>query len=104
MTANILANLMGGLVDKREITHETIKKALNSVLKELNEGRNLEDQYKAKDFFIMIMPEEDVLIKGQFQINEMSFHIVQVVYSEGKRIGQKIVREITLEEILGIDE
>lgn len=104
MVANIFANLMSGMVDKEKITHDTIKNALNEVLAELNEGRHFEDHYKAKDFFLMIKPEKDVFIEGESEVETMSFHIMQIMYEGDRRVGQKIVRQITLKEILGIEE
>ena len=48
---NMFANLMGGLVDKEQITYDTIQTTLEDVAEEL--GCNY------KDFFIMIKPTND---------------------------------------------
>lgn len=76
---NMLASLMGGLVDKEQITFNTIQGTLENVAEEL--GCNY------KDFFIMIKP-----ISEDFS---MKFYIYKMEQGVPKPI-----REITLKEIL----
>ena len=76
---NMFSSLMGGLVDKEQITFNTIQATLENVAEEL--GCNY------KDFFIMIKP-----IDEEFT---MKFYIYKM--DEGV---PRPVREITLKEIL----
>jgi len=78
---NMFANLMGGLVDKEQITYDTIQTTLEDVAEEL--GCNY------KDFFIMIKPTNDDF--------DMKFFIYKL-----ENGVPKMVREITLKEILNI--
>lgn len=78
---NMFANLMGGLVDKEQITYDTIQETLENVAEEL--GCNY------KDFFIMIKPLNDDF--------DMKFYIYKLESGV-----PKMVREITLKEILNI--
>jgi hypothetical protein len=77
----MLQNLLGGLVDKEQITYDTIQSTLEDVAEELN--------CSYKEFFIMIKP-----INEDF---DMRFDIFK--YEEGK---PKHIREITLKQILKI--
>jgi hypothetical protein len=77
----MFANLMGGLVDKEQITYDTIQTTLEDVAEEL--GCNY------KDFFIMIKPTNDDF--------DMKFFIYKL-----ENGVPKMVREITLKEILNI--
>lgn len=79
---NMFGNLLGGLVDKEKITHDTIQGTLQDVSEELN--------CSYKDFFIMIKPKNE-----KFEMRFDIFHI-----KEGK---PTFIREITLKEILGTD-
>ena len=76
---NMFSSLMGGLVDKEQITFNTIQATLENVAEEL--GCNY------KDFFIMIKPIDEEFI--------MKFYIYKM--DEGV---PRPVREITLKEIL----
>jgi len=98
MIANFLANALGGLVDKEKMTHDTIKNALNEVLAELNEDRHFEDHLTSKDFFIMIKPIGVVKNDGETEVESMKYYIYKM-----EPTGPKVVREITLKEILGIE-
>ena len=75
---NMLANLMGGLIDKEKITHDTIQSTLENVAEELG--------CSFKDFFIMIKPTDETYT--------MKFYIYKMV--DG---APKPIREITLKEI-----
>lgn len=77
----MFADLMGGLVDKEQITYDTIQTTLEDVAEEL--GCNY------KDFFIMIKPTNDDF--------DMKFFIYKL-----ENGVPKMVREITLKEILNI--
>lgn len=81
---NMFGNLLGGLVDKEKITHDTIQGTLQDVSEELN--------CSYKDFFIMIKPKNEKF--------EMRFDIFHIKEKEGK---PTFIREITLKEILGTD-
>ena len=76
---NMLAGLMGGLVDKEQMTFDTIQSTLDDVAEELGCNYN--------DFFIMIKPIDDEF--------KMKFYIYKI--EEGI---PKPIREITLKEIL----
>ena len=75
---NMFANLMGGLVDKEKITHDTIQETLENVAEELGCGY--------QDLWIMIKPIDETF--------SMKFYVYQMI--EGK---PKPIREITLKEI-----
>jgi hypothetical protein len=77
---SFLNNIMGGLIDKEQITHDTIQTTLENIAEELN--------CDFKDFFVMIKPTNDEF--------DMRFYIYQTI--EGKPVFQ---REISLKEILG---
>lgn len=100
MIANIFANLMGGLVDQEKIANEKFTNALNEVLAELNEGRELEQHYSSKDFFVTIKPIGHKIDQGQTEVTGMKFYIYLHVAGLG---APKYIREITLKEILGIE-
>jgi hypothetical protein len=76
---NMFASLMGGLVDKEQITFNTIQATLENVAEELG--------CSYKDFFIMIKPTNENF--------EMKFYIYKM---DGG--NPKPIREITLKEIL----
>tara|TARA_R110000868_G_scaffold181220_4_gene422058 strand:- start:933 stop:1175 length:243 start_codon:yes stop_codon:yes gene_type:complete len=76
---NILAGLMGGLVDKEQMTFNTIQSTLENVAEELG--------CSYKDFFIMIKPLDENFV--------MKFYIYKIENGVPKPI-----REITLKEIL----
>ncbi len=78
---NMFSDLMGGLVDKEQITYDTIQTTLEDVAEEL--GCNY------KDFFIMIKPTND------------DFNMKFFIYKLENGVP-KMVREITLKEILNI--
>lgn len=76
----MFANLMGGLVDKEKITHETIQNTLENVAEEL--------QCSFSELFIMIKP-----INEDF---DMKFYIYKIIDGVPNPI-----REISLKEVLG---
>jgi hypothetical protein len=78
---NMFSNLMGGLIDKEQITHDTIQTTLENIAEELNCNWN--------EFFVMIKPTDNEF--------EMKFYIYQQATGE----APKFVREISLKEILG---
>lgn len=75
----MLENLLGGFIDKEQITHDTIQSTLEDVAEELGCNFN--------EFFIMIKPRNEKF--------EMRFDIYKI--DNGKPI---FIREITLKEIL----
>lgn len=75
--------LLGNLVDKEKITHDTIQGTLEDVAEELD--------CDYKEFFVMIKPMTEKF--------EPKFYIYKL--QEGK---PKLIREISLKEILGIEE
>ena len=77
----MLGNLLGGLFDKNKIVHDTIQSTLENVAEELN--------CSFKELFIMIKPIDETFT--------MKFYIYKIENSP------KLVREITLSEILGDD-
>jgi hypothetical protein len=79
---NMLANMLGGFVDKEQITYDTIQSTLENVAEELG--------CSFKDFFIMIKPTNENF--------DMKFYIYKL-----ENGTPKLVREITLKEILGGD-
>ena len=78
---NMFANLMGGLVDKEKITHDTIQSTLEDIADELGCSHT--------DFFVMIKPKD-----ADFS---MKFYI----YHTPENAAPKFIREISLKEILG---
>ena len=78
----MLDNLLGGLFDKNKIVHDTIQTTLENVAEELNCGFN--------ELFIMIKPIDETFT--------MKFYIYKIEKSP------KLIREITLNEILGDEE
>lgn len=76
----MLGSLLGGLIDKEEITHDTIQKTLEKVSKELN--------CSFKELFIMIKPINETFT--------MKFYIYKI--ENGK---PDLKREIPLSEVLG---
>jgi hypothetical protein len=76
---NMLAGLMGGFVNKEQMTFDTIQNTLENVAEELG--------CSFTDFFIMIKP-----VDGDFK---MKFYIYKIENGVPKPI-----REITLKEIL----
>ena len=85
----MLQNLLGGLVDKEKITHDTIQSTLEDVAEELG--------CSYKELFIKIAP-------GKEDFSPV-FHIFRTEpYSQLETIPRfKFIREITLKEILGTD-
>lgn len=75
--------LLGGFVDKEQITHDTIQECLENIAEELGCSH--------KDFFVMIKPADETYT--------MRFYIYK--FENGV---PKIVREISLKEVLGITE
>jgi hypothetical protein len=78
---NMFSNLMGSLVDKEQITHDTIQSTLEDISEEL--------ECSHEDFFIMIKP-----VNAEFKM-------VFCIYREIPNELPKFVRKITLKEILG---
>lgn len=76
----MLGNLLGSLIDKEQITHDTIQTTLEKLSKELN--------CTHKDLFIMIKPVDE------------TFTMRFWVYKLDEK-GPKLVREIPLSEVLG---
>jgi len=77
----MLGNLLGGLIDTEQIVHDTIQSTLENVAEELN--------CTHKELFIMIKPIDESFT--------MKFYIYKIEQSP------KLIREITLKEILGGD-
>ena len=77
----MLGNLLGGLIDTEKIVHDTIQSTLENVAEELN--------CTHKELFIMIKPIDESFT--------MKFYIYKIEQSP------KLIREITLKEILGSD-
>ena len=77
----MLGNLLGGLIDTEQIVHNTIQSTLENVAEELN--------CTHKELFIMIKPIDESFT--------MKFYIYKIEQSP------KLIREITLKEILGGD-
>lgn len=76
----MLGNLLGGLIDKEQITHDTIQSTLENVAEELN--------CTFQELFIMIKPVNETFT--------MKFYIYKI--ENGK---PKLIREIPLSEVLG---
>jgi hypothetical protein len=76
----MLGNLLGGLIDTKQITHDTIQTTLERLSEELD--------CTHKDLFIMIKPVDETFT--------MKFYVYKL---EGK--APKLIREIPLSEVLG---
>ena len=76
----MLGNLLGSLIDKEQITHDTIQTTLEKLSEELD--------CTHKDLFIMIKPVDDTFT--------MRFWVYKL-----EKKGPKLVREIPLSEVLG---
>jgi hypothetical protein len=76
----MLGNLLGGLIDTKQITHDTIQTTLERLSEELD--------CTHKDLFIMIKPVDETFT--------MKFWVYKL---EGK--APKLIREIPLSEVLG---
>jgi hypothetical protein len=76
----MLGNLLGSLIDKEQITHDTIQTTLEKLSEELN--------CTHKDLFIMIKPVDETFT--------MKFWVYKL-----EEKGPKLVREIPLSEVLG---
>jgi hypothetical protein len=79
----MFSDLLGGLVDKEQITHDTIQDCLDNIAEELG--------CSYKDFFVMIKPIDETFT--------MRFYIYK--FENGV---PKLVREISLKEVLGLTE
>jgi hypothetical protein len=79
----MFGDLLGGLVDKEQITHDTIQDCLDNIAEELGCSH--------KDFFVMIKPVDETFT--------MRFYIYK--FENGV---PKLVREISLKEVLGLNE
>lgn len=77
----MIGNLLTGLIDTEQIVHDTIQSTLENVAEELN--------CTHKELFIMIKPIDESFT--------MKFYIYKIEQSP------KLIREITLKEILGGD-
>lgn len=88
----MLGNLLGNLFDKEKLVRETIQGALENVLEELNEGKGEGEKYNHSNIFIMIKP-----------FNE-EFDFKCYIYLVANGSAPKLVREISLNEILGGEE
>lgn len=78
----MFGDLLGGLIDKEQITHDTIQETL--------ENLSIELQCSYKDFFVMIKPTDETYTM-KFYVYKMENNV------------PKIVREISLKEVLGIE-
>lgn len=85
----MFSNLLGSFFDKEKIVRETIQEALGNVLEELNKEKSTEDAYNHNNIFIMIKP-----------FNE-EFDFKCYIYLVVNGSAPKLVREISLSEILG---
>ena len=77
---NMLAGMLGGLIDKEQMIYDTIQTSLENVSEELG--------CTEKDFFIMIRPSDD----------EYNFKLFICKYDENG--NPRKVREMLLKEIL----
>jgi hypothetical protein len=86
---NMIADLMGGFVDKEQLTHDTIQETLENVAEELG--------CSYKELFIKITSLDE-------KFNPV-FHIFHTEpYVDLKTLPRhRFIREITLKEILNID-
>ena len=78
----MFGDLLGGLIDKEQITHDTIQETLEKL--------SIELQCSYKDFFVMIKPTDETYTM-KFYVYKMENNV------------PKIVREISLKEVLGIE-
>ena len=78
----MFGDLLGGLIDKEQITHDTIQETLEKI--------SIELQCSYKDFFVMIKPTDETYTM-KFYVYKMENNV------------PKIVREISLKEVLGIE-
>ena len=78
----MFGSLLGGLIDKEKITHDTIQETLQSVSEELGCNYN--------ELFIMIKPVNETFT--------MKFWIYKLVNG-----SPKLIREIPLSEVLGVE-
>ena len=78
---NMFSNMMGGLINKEQITHDTIQSTLEDIAEELNCSYN--------DFFVMIKPKDE------------DFNMKFYIYYTTANAAPKFIREISLKEILG---
>jgi len=76
----MLGNLLGSLIDKEQITHDTIQATLERLSEEL--------ECTHKDLFIMIKPVDETYT--------MRFWVYKL-----EEKGPKLIREIPLKEVLG---
>lgn len=76
----MLGNLLGSLIDKEQITHDTIQTTLEKLSEELD--------CTHKDLFIMIKPVDDTFT--------MRFWVYKL-----EEKGPRLIREIPLSEVLG---
>jgi hypothetical protein len=76
----MFGNLLGGLIDKEQITHDTIQTTLEKLSEELD--------CSFSDLFIMIKPVDE------------TFTMRFWVYKLSEK-GPKLIREIPLSEVLG---
>jgi hypothetical protein len=76
----MLGNLLGGLIDKEQITHDTIQTTLEKLAEEL--------ECTHKDLFIMIKPVDETFT--------MRFWVYKL-----EEKAPKLIREIPLSEVLG---
>jgi hypothetical protein len=76
----MFGNLLSGLVDTAQITHDTIQKTLKKVSVEL--------ECSHSELFIMIKPVNETFT--------MKFYIYKL-----EKSGPKLIREIPLSEVLG---
>ena len=79
----MFGDLLGGLIDKEQITHDTIQDCLENISEELGCSH--------KDFFVMIKPVDE------------SFTMKFYIYKLDNGVP-KLVREISLKEVLGINQ
>ena len=78
---NMFSNMLGGLVNKEQITHDTIQGTLEDIAEELGCSHT--------DFFVMIKPMDK------------DFNMKFYIYHSPVNSAPKFVREISLKEILG---
>jgi hypothetical protein len=77
----MFSNMLGGLVNKEQITHDTIQGTLEDIAEELGCSHT--------DFFVMIKPIDE------------DFNMKFFIYHSPANSAPKFVREISLKEILG---
>ena len=79
----MFGDLLGGLIDKEQITRDTIQGALERISEETGKSY--------KDFFIMIRPKDE-------EFNHKYF-----ICGYDEKGNPSMIREITLKEILQTD-